>query len=885
MRSRHIHCVFIALTSFGLAEARSDYLSEIKPVLAERCYACHGALKQKAGLRLDSAEHIHAGGSDGEVLSKLLGRITSEDPVERMPPEGKPLSGEEIGAIRAWLDSGAPIPEGERAEDDPRDHWAFQRIERPPVPSRAKPNPIDAFLAAKRAEHGLNPQGAAQRTLLIRRVYLDLIGLPPTLEELHDDRPWEVIVDELLARPQHGERWGRHWMDIWRYSDWYGLGEQLRNSQKHLWHWRDWIVESLNSDKGYDRMILEMLAGDELAPEDPEIVRATGFLARNYYLFNRTTWLDSTIEHTGKAFLGLTLNCAKCHDHKYDPISQLDYYRFRAIFEPHQVRLDPVPGTVNLDRDGIPRVFDERIDDPTFLHVRGDEKQPDKGTIAEPGVPEILASFAAGPDAIDLPFTAFAPGARGDVQDARLAAARDELEKARAALAKVPPPRPVESQAASDFVVEDGFDAPDDELWEIIGDDWEFREGALHKTRAGRDDGIVRLRKRPPRDFELIAHYTTTGGTTYKSVAFRFDRSGDGKSQHQVYTSAHAPGPKVQVSHTVDGENQYPPAGRVSRPIEIGKRYELKLAVRDRLLNVWLDGEFVLAYRLPARSPDGSIAISAFDATAAFDSISIRALAPEVELCPASSDDSLELAQALVAWREAELAAVGGTVAADRARYLGEGDPIDLGLAAANAQHRAKIAKAAMEIVRDRGDAGKLAAAQQRLAAAEEAGSAAEYTPIRASRKALESPEHKFDDYSAIYPQVSSGRRLALARWIIHRDNPLTARVAANHVWMRHFGEPLVESVFDFGRRARPPEQAELLDFLAVELIDSGWSMKHLHRLIIGSAAYRASSSKAGADPRAKSIDPDNSLYWRANPRRMESQLVRDSLLHLAESI
>ena len=196
----------------------------------------------------------------------------------------------------------------------------------------------------------MTPQGPAERSLLLRRVYLDLIGLPPTREEMQaflgDKSPdaYEKVVDRLLASPQYGERWGRHWMDVWRYSDWWGLGAELRNSQKHIWHWRDWIVESLNEDKGYDRMLREMLAADELYPTDPDALRATGFLARHYFIFNRTTWLDETVEHTGKAFLGLTFNCCKCHDHKYDPFSQADYYRFRAIFEPYQIRTDNVPG-------------------------------------------------------------------------------------------------------------------------------------------------------------------------------------------------------------------------------------------------------------------------------------------------------------------------------------------------------------------------------------------------------------------------------------------------------------------------------------------------------------------------------------------------------------
>src|SRR5436305_946770 len=212
------------------ADAPVDYAREIKPLLTARCYTCHGALQQKADLRLDTAGLV------------------------RMPPSHEELT---------------------------------------------------AFASST------NP-----------------------------DADYEKIVDRLLASPQYGERWGRHFMDVWRYTDWWGLGAEVRNSQKHIWHWRDWIVESLNADKGYDQMLREMLAADELYPNDPDRLRATGFLARSYFLFNRNTWLDEVVEHTSKGLLGLTFNCTKCHDHKYDPFKQQDYYRFRAFFEPYQVRTD-----------------------------------------------------------------------------------------------------------------------------------------------------------------------------------------------------------------------------------------------------------------------------------------------------------------------------------------------------------------------------------------------------------------------------------------------------------------------------------------------------------------------------------------------------------------
>ena len=194
-----------------------------------------------------------------------------------------------------------------------------------------------------------------------------------------------------LRPPQYGERWGRHWMDVWRYSDWAGYGNEIRESQPHIWRWRDWIVESLNADKGYDRMIVEMLAGDELAPEDPNALRATGFLVRNWYKFNRNVVARRTIEHTAKAFLGMTINCASCHDHMYDPIPQTDYYRvpghLRAARRPHR----PRARQADTAKDGLVRVYDANADTPTFLFVRGDEKRPgqDRSRLP-PAVPAAL---------------------------------------------------------------------------------------------------------------------------------------------------------------------------------------------------------------------------------------------------------------------------------------------------------------------------------------------------------------------------------------------------------------------------------------------------------------------------------------------------------------
>ncbi|MDG2126800.1 MAG: DUF1553 domain-containing protein [Fuerstiella sp.] len=905
-----------AQSSCAVAAEEVDYLTQIKPLLETKCYACHGVLKQEGGLRLETLALMAKGGDSGAALiagdaatSMIMERVTADEN-SRMPPteDGAALKPEEIALLRSWIASGAIAPD-EEIPLAPTEHWAFLRIERPPV-EQSSGNPIDMLLAAKRKERGLSLQPPAERTILIRRLYLDLIGLPPSLEQLHDQRPWDAIVDELLASPHHGERWGRHWMDIWRYSDWYGLGAQLRNSQKHIWHWRDWIVNSLNADKGYDRMIHEMLAGDEIAPEDPDVVAGTGFLARNYYLFNRTTWLDSTIEHTGKAFLGLTLNCAKCHDHKYDPITHVDYYSFRAIFEPHQVRLDPVPGTTDFEKDGLPRVFDDHPDAETFLHLRGNPKDPDSETRIVPRVPAILASFQPKIEPVDLPLTAWAPGIRRYVQQDYLQAARNsiiaaekDLAAAQKKLAELPAESPQKSSSkpVADFLFTDNFETPNPDAWEIVGDGWKYEGGLLHQSVATRDREFVRFRKPLPRNFDITCRYTTTGGTTYKSVTFRFDESEDRKYNNFVYTSAHAPGPKVQVAYTRDGANTYPPLGRAARPIKVGETYDLRFAVRDRLVNVWLNGKFTVAYSFPDRRPDGRFTLSGFDATVAYDSITIKSLPAATKLVdaknPAASSPqdaatAVKTAEAKRLAAEAALKSLQAIIAADSAKHDPSGaDAADqLAKVAAAREADAMQATADYELLAADGDQKKIQAAQNKTKLAKEKLASIEkgtvsYSSLRASRKALEGPAHKEADYAPTYSKISTGRRLSLARWMTDRDNPLTARVAVNHVWARHFGQPLVESVFDFGLRAKKPLQADVLDFLAAEFIESGWSFRHLHRLIVTSQAYQLSSSTAGADPASLTADSTNSFYWRMNARRMESQIVRDSLLYMSGTL
>ncbi|MCA9164637.1 MAG: DUF1553 domain-containing protein, partial [Planctomycetales bacterium] len=727
---------------------------------------------------------------------------------------------------------------------------------------------------------------------------------------------------------------------------------------KHIWHWRDWIIESLNADTGYDQMLREMLAADEMYPNDLDRLRATGFLARQYFKFNRTTWLDGAIEHTGKAMLGLTLNCAKCHDHKYDPFSQEEYYRLRAIFEPYQIRTEAVPGELDFEKNGIPRAFDCNLAEVTYLHIRGDDRNPDKDRTIEPAIPAFLTSGDVKIEPVMLPPEAHHPGLRPYVVEAyvqqaeqRIVAARTAIETARTKLAEselveseraakaaaelaakkaaeeaaadtkpAPDSAPAEATANAPALVHDDFSKARPDLWEMRDGMWSYVEGRLVQSQTGATRAALRLKQSPPTDFEARLKYIPRGGQQWKSVGITFDVV----EQNEVlaYLSSYAAGPKSQISYKVGANHTYPPNAAQARPVPLDQPHELLLRVRGNLVNLVADGEHSLAYRLPIERRPGTLELITFDAHAEFLEFELRELPPSVMLAEAAapaakSGDAkptgplpveqakwnVTIAERTLAVAEAELAAVQARAAADRARYLTPSAETDSAAAAedfARAASRAErvlaaakadeaLARAELAVLQAAAD--KRAEAEKNLAAAKTALDAARqaverddttYASLRGALKTLENNLENEASRSKPFPTTSTGRRTALANWIAAESNPLTARVAVNHIWSRHFGRPLVATVFDFGRKGNPPSHPELLDWLAVELVENGWSMKHLHRLIVLSNAYRMSSSQAGVSSATLQADPDNRFYWRMNPVRMEAQAVRDSLLHLA---
>lgn len=379
-----------------------DFEREVRPLLRETCGSCHGAEEQKSSLRLDVRHAAMRGGDGGEVIvagsaddSELIRRVESDDPYERMPPEGKPLTSDQIAMLRKWIDAGAVWPETEydrQALHDPRrDHWSFQPVSAVSVPSLSHDavqrvmsdwpsrqqrahTPIDVFVVAKLHEQGLTMSPPADRRTLIRRLAFDLHGLPPTITEIeafvNDARPdaWARLVDRMLASPRYAERWAQHWLDLVRYADTHGF--EVNTPRENAWPYRDYVIQSFNDDLPYDQFLREQIAGD--AYNQPA---ATGFLVAAAALLPgqigaddaskrlaRQDELDEIIIGTSATILGLTVGCARCHDHKFDPISQRDYYAMQAFFagleygdrpltqEPSANALESTAGSVLADR-------------------------------------------------------------------------------------------------------------------------------------------------------------------------------------------------------------------------------------------------------------------------------------------------------------------------------------------------------------------------------------------------------------------------------------------------------------------------------------------------------------------------------------------------------
>ncbi|MDA1054682.1 MAG: DUF1553 domain-containing protein [Planctomycetota bacterium] len=913
--------IITLLISALAAEAGAvDYLRDVKPLLQHKCYACHGALKQQSGLRLDTAASLKRGGESGAAIvsgnpdESLIINVLTGEAGFNMPPanEGSPLTADEVAIIRQWIAAGANSPEDEQPEADPREWWSYRSISRPSPPPVTEEewcrNPIDRFVAASRESHDLSHAGEASKPVWLRRVYIDLIGLPPTRTELQqflaDDSAaaYETVVDDLLSRPQYGERWGRHWMDIWRYSDWYGSRgiNEIRYSQRHVWRWRDWIIASLNEDKGYDQMIREMLAADELAGDDTNVLPATGYLGRNWYKFDRNVWMFETVERTGEAFLGLTLRCCRCHDHKFDPISQEEYYRFRAFFEPHDVRTDPISAFTGTQKDatlgpvlddGIALVFDKQPDVKTFRFKRGDNRYPDESQPLSPGVPAALGGDTVNVVPIDLPTGAWYPMLRDGVREtliekaqADVMAAEQKLAEEEAALVvaqehlavaeKVPAQATDEAQP----FLHDTFAQSNPDVWETLSGTWAYENGRLIEKAVTGFATIV-TKANHPSDFKVHLRYRPLQPGTYRSIGFSFDYQDQGNSQ-DIYTSTNDTSQSVQAFHRVGGNQAYPSEGIVKTTLKVGEEATLDVSVQGSSLTIDLNGERKLDYVMPIARQDGKFALWVHQGSAEFLELKISPHVESIETLQRrvhDADRSVRLATLDIEVCHAELQSVQARLDAAMAAYY-EPEPErakSLAKLAFVAERQFDIAKAKIEIFK-LSQQQTTDAVKQQLVDAEK--------KLSEFQAALQIPTESYAPLGEQYPKQSTGRRTALANWIASPSNPRTARVAANHLWSRHFGRPIVDTTENFGLNGRKPTHPQLLDWLASELIAHEWQMKPLHRQIVLSSTYRMSSQAPPAPPELAK-DPENIFLWRMNSRRMEAEVVRDSLLYLASQL
>jgi hypothetical protein len=755
----------------GLTSA-ADFSRDIQPLLARRCLACHGPETQEAGLRLDdrtaATGELDSGGRaivpGKPAASEMLARITSTDPDRRMPPEGPRLAAAEIAAVTAWIDAGAEW----------KGHWAFRPLARPAVPHVAGgEHPIDAFIRDGLARRGLPSPPPAERAALLRRATYGVTGLPPSEAEvrdfLADESPgaWERVVDRLLASPHYGEKWARHWLDLVRYAD---TNSFERDGDKpHAWRYRDYVIRSFNDDKPYDRFITEQLAGDELPAPSNDALIATGFYRLGLWddepadrLQAKFDGLDDIVATTGQAFLGLTINCARCHDHKIDPLTQRDYYSLVAFFH----NLTPMGnGGDQIERaifpdDAARADYESRVAD---LRHRRDEAQRAVGAIEK--------RFR---DA----FEREAKTVGGDLDDLTFRFYRD-------AWRRLPPFDELKPEDAGP-VSSNLFDlsiAPSirpDNFGYVFEGVLEVPVAGEHEFVLDSDDGSRLLV-----DGRQVLEYDGIHGTGSPRTARVTLAAGRLPIRLEYFQGMHGKG--LSLSWSGPG---FASRSLSASPVS-AKEFKLADAIRQH-------GERILG-------ADGK-----------------RDYEEKQKALEALKKESVPVEKALVVSEH-------GPRAPDTF-VLYRGNPH------AEAKPENRVEPAFPEVL---------------------------------------------DPPPAVIPArpaeaSTTGRRSVLARWIASADNPLTARVMVNRIWQHHFGRGLVRSPSNFGLAGDPPTHPELLDWLAAEFIARGWRLKPIHKLILLSEAYRASS--VGSEE-ALAKDPLNDALWRFDMRRLSAEEIRDSIL------
>ncbi len=755
----------------------------IRPILVAHCFSCHGPKKQESGLRLDSRERLLRGTDAGPVVvtgqpeeSPLVDAIR-HDAVLKMPPKSK-LPPQAIADLTAWVQMGVPWPENPRgpvnapatgAAGGAKQHWAFQPVTSPApraVKDAAWPRiSIDRFILAGLEARGLSPSPPADKRTLIRRATFDLTGLPPTSEETArfeadaEIGAYDRLIDRLLASPRYGERWGRYWLDVARYADTKGY-VLFQDADFHwAYTYRDYVINAFNRDLPYDRFLVEQIAADRLPPEQgKKPLAALGFLTLGgRFMGNVHDVIDDRIDVVCRGLMSLTVTCARCHDHKFDPIPAEDYYSLYGVLASAREPAIP-PEAYETAQSAVYARFVKELD--ARQHKLGDFVATKHREMLGAAKHRAAEYLLAAQQALDQPTT-------------------------------------------EDFMlIADGNDLNPTMLvrWQVY----------LARTRKGRDPVFL-----PWHALAALSQREFANGAASLIAQLVAGSGAQGGS-----ATAWPANPVVVQALAARPPGSLAEAAQVYGQLLNG----VELIWQDRVDRATLDG------RLPEPLPEPALE-SLRQIFHGPDSPPNVVMLPygDLGLLPdrPSQAKLQELRSAVQNWLTAgpgappRVLSLEDTPTPVEPRVFLRGNPNNLG----------------------------------------------ERVPRRFPAILSGSERKPFHD---------GGGRLDLARAIASRDNPLTARALVNRVWMLHLGTPLVVTPGDFGLRSEPPTHPELLDHLASSFMEQGWSIKALHRRIMLSKTYQQRSDDRSE---ARVLDPENTLYWRANRRRLDFEAVRDALL------
>jgi len=823
----------VAHAGFAADEAasREFFEAKVRPVLVEHCQACHSTAsgKSKGGLKLDSRDALRDGGSSGPAIepgnpdeSLLILAIERADGVSPMPPKGKgTLPPQVVADFRKWIAEGAfdPRDGAPVAVDDeaPSDWWSLKPLTRPAIPDDpAARSPTDAFINAKLRDKGLPIQPEADRRTLIRRLTLDLLGLPPTPDEidafLADARPdaYERLVDRLLDSPQFGERSARLWMDLVHFAETHGHDQD--RIRPNAWKYRDYLIDSFNRDVPYARFVREQVAADVLYPNEPRLTVALGFLAAGPWDESslrdiREDSIDREIGHyldrddivstVMSTFTSATVHCARCHDHKFDPISQEDYYSLQAVF----AGVEKAERGYDLD----PAVAANRAE---LLAAKQALEAGDPALLASLIGPEIqsqVAEWESAPENHPPAWTVLEP---------------ETLESAAGtALTRL-----------DDRSVLSSGTRPDEDTYRIT------------TTTALPGITALRLEVLPDDRLPTKGPGRNENGNLHLTE-FAVER--DGKPLKVLAASADYDQPGWTIAAAIDGNPKtawgiYPEVGKPHQAIfELEDTHDADLPAR------WT---ITLRQTYPVAHPIGRFRLSATNAPRPVRLTAVPENIAAILAVP-GSDRTPE-----------QRRAIGGYVLARSIeRQLSELPPLQFVYAAAadfvpDGSHKPPGKPRTVNIL-SRGDIN------------------------RRGPEAVPGTLSSIDGLPSRWPDsqtVEGPRRASLADWLADPRNPLTWRSIVNRVWQQHFGKGLVDTPNDFGRMGSLPSHPELLDLLAIDFRDGGGSLKALHRRIVTTDAYRRASTD---NPENARIDADNRLLWRQNRRRLDAETVRDAIV------